>query len=43
MIPSVHAIRIHEAAGLLEETDTHIRLTEAGLDLADRVMRDFIA
>jgi len=36
------AIRIHEAARLLERTDTHIRLTEAGLDLADRVMMDFV-
>jgi oxygen-independent coproporphyrinogen III oxidase len=36
------AIRRHEAAGLLERTATHIRLTERGLDLANTVMADFI-
>ncbi len=36
------AIEKHTQAGLLEVTNTHIRLTEAGLDLADTVMIDFI-
>jgi oxygen-independent coproporphyrinogen-3 oxidase len=36
------AISAHRATGLLELTPTHIRLTEAGLDLADHVIRDFI-
>jgi oxygen-independent coproporphyrinogen-3 oxidase len=36
------AIAAHGAAGLLERTETHLRLTERGLDLADAVIADFV-
>lgn len=36
------AIEKHLAAGFLEETDTHIRLTQAGCLLADSVVIDFL-
>jgi len=36
------AIRKHVAAGLLEETPTHVRLTQAGCLLADSIVIDFL-
>jgi len=36
------AIQKHKSLNLLEETSTHLRLTEKGLDLANLVMRDFL-
>ncbi|WP_299469303.1 radical SAM family heme chaperone HemW, partial [uncultured Gimesia sp.] len=36
------AIRKHVAAGFLEETPTHVRLTQAGCLLADSVVIDFL-
>jgi oxygen-independent coproporphyrinogen-3 oxidase len=36
------AVRRHSERGLLEVTDTHLRLTRAGLLLADTVVADFL-
>jgi len=36
------AVRRHQQRGLLEVTGTHVRLTRAGLLLADRVVADFL-
>jgi len=37
------AIEVHEAAGRLAVTDTHVRLTRAGVMVADSVIGDFLA
>ena len=41
--PRRHVIARHEAAGLLERTDTHLRLTPRGRLLADSVLSDLVS